>query len=78
MTLDMLRPGEHARLRKNGAQGALKIRLTALGFIRHTHVEVLERSLFGQTMIVRIDARQIFSMRRQEAAQLQVERLNDV
>ena len=72
MTLGSLRKGVTARIVKNRAEHELKQRLLALGFIRGRPVEILARSVFGATIVVRLDRHSTFSLRRSEAEKIEV------
>jgi len=72
MTLGSLRKGVAARIVKNRAEHGLKQRLLSLGFIKGRPVEILARSIFGATVVVRLDRHSTYSLRRSEAEQIEV------
>lgn len=72
MTLDALRKGTSAQIIRNRAAHKLKERLLSLGFIRGNRIELLSRSVFGGTIVVRLNRRHTFSLRRSEAEKIEV------
>ena len=72
MTLGSLRKGALARIVNNRAHDELKHRLLAFGFIKGRPVELVARSIFGGTVVVRLDRHSTFSLRRSEAEQIEV------
>ncbi len=62
-----------AMIIKNTAPSPLKERLLSLGFIRDTKIEILERSLMGSTLVVRLCDTYVYSLRRSEADCILVE-----
>ena len=65
--LGALKTGEKGVIAKINAPNPLKMRLISMGLIRGAQVEMLARSFFGATVMVRLKHAGSFSLRRDEA-----------
>lgn len=72
MNLASLRKGTRARIVTNHAEDRLKERLLSLGFVKGNLIELTARSIFGGTIVVRVNRQNVFSLRRSEAEQIEV------
>ena len=78
MTLDMLQKGVKANIVANKAPRQLKARLLALGFIKGNHIEMVSQSLLKSTLAIRLNRREIYSLRYNEAKQIEIVEIADV
>ena len=75
MTLNDLRPGEHANLSSMNSAHPLCSRLLELGFEKGTLVQVVRKSLFGGPIQIKI-RNSNYAIRRNEAALISVTKEN--
>lgn len=66
--LSTLETGESGVIAKNSAPYPLKSRLLSMGFVRGNSIEVVTSSMLGETVMVRLNHAQNFSLRNEEAA----------
>jgi ferrous iron transport protein A len=73
VTLDEIRPGGRATIRKNGATGAVKQRMMDMGFHRGTVVEVVRNAPLVDPVEFLMDGQHV-SLRHSEARLIEVDR----
>ncbi len=76
MTLDEIQPGEKCRLLTVGGEGVLRRRLLDMGFTPHTLVTVRKVAPMGDPIEVGLRG-YIITIRKEEAAKLTVEKVNE-
>ena len=72
MTLDQLKPGQHAVITKVVEDGALAQRLMALGLLEGTPVGMLRRALGGDPLEIDVKGYAL-SLRRNEARRIEID-----
>ena len=75
MTIDKLRPGEKAVVVSIGGRGPVRRRLIDMGITPQAHVMIKRCAPFGDPLEVNVRGYSL-SMRRSEAAQVVVERVD--
>ena len=76
MTLDEIQPGEKCRLLTVGGEGVLRRRLLDMGFTPRTLVTVRKIAPMGDPIEVGLRG-YIITIRKEEAAKLTVEKVNE-
>ena len=76
MTLDDIQPGEKCRLLTVGGEGVLRRRLLDMGFTPHTLITVRKVAPMGDPIEVGLRG-YIITIRKEEAAKLTVEKVNE-
>ncbi len=76
MTLDEIQPGEKCRLLTVGGEGVLRRRLLDMGFTPRTLVTVRKVAPMGDPIEVGLRG-YIITIRKEEAAKLTVEKVNE-
>ena len=76
MTLDEIQPGEKCRLLTVGGEGVLRRRLLDMGFTPHTLITVRKVAPMGDPIEVGLRG-YIITIRKEEAAKLTVEKVNE-
>lgn len=76
LTLDQLQPGEHFKIVRVKARGAVGQRLLDLGFIRNATGEVVREALLRDPIEIRLNGTRI-SLRREEARTIEITRIDE-
>jgi ferrous iron transport protein A len=72
MTLDQLKPGQHARITRVDNEGQIAQRLMSLGLLEGTPVKLLRSALGGDPIEIDVMGYAL-SLRRAEASQIEIE-----
>lgn len=73
-TLDQLRPGQKGAILRVGSVGAVRRRMTEMGMVRGTPVEVVKFAPLGDPIEVKVKGYRL-ALRRVEAATITIEML---
>ena len=72
MTLDQLKPGQMARVRKVGGQGAVRRRLMDMGVVSGVQIELLKTAPLGDPLEYRLRGYHL-SLRKAEAQAIEID-----